>query len=176
MAVVGLLLGVVSGMAQTNSFAVSVKGTITQRNGTKIQVGDVPGEKPKCSELVSTCTNVLVLTVDENNNFVELDEVQPGTSNLIVKTIWISNRQAVTAAGKFNAGMVSESTVTLPNEIPSFNGDVQADGKISTSGKTSFSGKLLGVWNDNAANSSNPAAVFTGTIKSTGTITTPSNY
>jgi len=173
---VALLSGAVSGMAQTNSFTVSVKGTITQRNGTQTKIGDVSGTKPKCSELVTDCANVLVLIADENNNFTEIAEVQTGASNTIVSVIWESNRQAITAAGKFNAGLVSSGTVALPNGIPSFNGDVQVDGKISTSGKTSFSGKLIGVWNDDAANSADPAAVFKGTLKSTGTITTPVDY
>ena len=164
-----------SARAQTNSFTISVKGTITQRNGTKISVGTVKGQK-NCSQLVSTCANVLVLTVDENNNFVEVDEVQTGATNMIVNTIWGSDRTATTAAGHFNSALVSKKNVSLPNSIPTFNGDLQADGKISTSGKTSFGGTLTGVWNDQSASGITPSAVFKGSIKSTGTIEVPGNF
>ena len=157
------------------SFTVSVKGTITQQNGTKIKIGDVSGEKG-CSELVSTCSNLLVATYFQGDNYVEVDEVAPGATNVVVKVIWSSYRLGQTAAGKLNADLeTSDSdTVSLPNEIPSFNGDLQVDGKVNTSGKTSFSGKLIGVWNDSINGDTNaPNAVFKGTIKSTGTITTP---
>ena len=96
LAVVAVAGGVVQ--AQTNSFTVSVKGTITQRNGTKIKVGDVGGSKG-FSQLVSTNTNILVLTADENNNSFALDEVKPGATNSIVNRIWLSYAVAITAAG-----------------------------------------------------------------------------
>ncbi len=56
-----LLVGAVSSWAQTNAFVVSIKGTITQLDGTKVTIKDA---KKGVGGLVSPTNLVLVAIVE----------------------------------------------------------------------------------------------------------------
>ena len=170
-----MLLGSAVGWAGTNAFVISVKGTITQKDGTKIAVKDV---SKGVSGLVSTNSNILVLISSDSDNVVEIDEVNPATTN-IVNAIFVSSAQALLDSGKFNTALVADTFLGLPvtsfpTNIPAFNGDLQADGKV---GAKSFGGKLVGVWKDPLATpaSAASAAVFKGSISGTATSPVPAN-
>jgi hypothetical protein len=179
LAVIIMVTGGVASWAQTNAFKISIKGTVTEADGTKTQVKDITKGK---SGLLSDTNNILVLVYSEDSNSVEIDEVDTN-SNTIVSTITGSFRLAVLDSGKFNGdleaiGPTFSGEATFGNGIPAYNGDIQADGKtvIKNGQITSVGAKLTGAWNDPLASiSGNPAAVFKGTLKSSGTITVPSN-
>jgi hypothetical protein len=161
--------------ANTNAFEVAVKGTIT-RNSGKFQINN--------ASLLVSASNKLVLIVDTDDDDIELLEVNPATTN-IVRTIMATYRWAILDSGKFNADLESNgsgpqgSVTDFPNGTPSFNGDLQADGKatLTGSGKITAGAKLVGVWNDpNAQPFDAEPAVFKGTVKSLGSTTVPVDF
>jgi hypothetical protein len=161
--------------ANTNAFEVAVKGTIT-RNSGKLQITN--------ASLLVSPSNKLVLIVDTDDDDLEVVEVDPATTN-IVRTILATFVSAFLDSGKFNAdfeanGSGPQSAVTdFPDGTPSFNGDLQADGKatLTGSGKITASAKLVGVWNDpNAQPFDAEPAVFKGTMKSLGLTTVPTDF
>jgi hypothetical protein len=174
-----LVAGTVSSWAQTNAFTVSVKGTITQQDGTKVKVGDV---SKGVSSLVTNPANVLVVIVDQDSPNVLLAEVDPqATSNTtaIVRSIAETWSFASTVKGNFNTDLEEASGVTPFTTLPAFFGDLQLSGKskVKNDVLTGVSGKLAGVWMDPVLADTNlPPAIFSGSLKSTGTITVPSDY
>ena len=83
LAVIFMAVGSTASWAQTNAFRIGIKGTITQADGTKVQVKDIA---KGVSGLVSDTNNVLVLVYSQDNNGIEIDEVNTN-SNTIVNTI-----------------------------------------------------------------------------------------
>jgi hypothetical protein len=177
------VVGGTASWAQTNAFKVSIKGTVTvadgeTKNGTKIQVKDVAKGK---SGLLSDTNNVLMLIYSSVDNAIEVNEVDP-VANSIVRTIFSSFALAALDNGKFNSDLEDfdefGNGVTFTNNIPAFNGDLQADGKASVKNGqiTAIGAKLTGAWKDPRFDPSvEPAAVFKGTLKSFGTNAVPVN-
>src|ERR1041385_2285466 len=107
--VIAAIVAVVSGTAswaQTNSFKISIKGTVTYadgetRNGTKVQVKDISRGK---SGLLSDTNNILTLIYSAGDNAIEINEVDP-VANSIVRTIFSSFALAALDNGKFNSDL-----------------------------------------------------------------------
>ena len=180
LAVIFMVVGSTASWAQTNAFRISIKGTITQADGTKVQVKDIARG---VSGLVSDTNNVLVLVYSQDNNGIEIDEVNTN-SNTIVNTIAGTFRLAVLGSGKFNGDLEAvnsinsfDGAVTFSNGIPTYNGDYQADGKaiVKNGVLTGVGAKLVGAWQDPFGTLGVEAAVFKGTLKSSGTITVPAD-
>jgi hypothetical protein len=176
--VVSLVARAVSSWAQTNAYIISVKGTITQKDGTRIQVNNV---SKGISGLVSTDSDVLVLVASEDANAFEVDEVNPATTN-IVQGIMATFVAALLDSGQANGdleanGSGHNGTVTnFPAGIPDFSGDVQATLVFKSGTKKSVNGTLQGVWNDQLSGATNqPPSIFKGSVKSDGTIAVPLN-
>ena len=173
-----LFAGAVSSWAQTNAFVVSIKGTITQKDGTKVQIKDA---KKGVGGLVSPTNLVLVAIVSQTDSAFEIDEVNPLTTN-IVHGVAASVRLAVLDSGVFSTdlGAIGDgrngSATNFSAGVPSFGGDLLASGKLSSGAKASASATLSGVWNDHVnGDTSQPASIFKGTIKSLGTNPVPAN-
>src|SRR5205809_7625214 len=101
LAVIFMAVGSTASWAQTNAFRIGIKGTITQADGTKVQVKDIA---KGVSGLVSDTNNVLVLVYSQDNNGIEIDEVNTN-SNTIVNTIAGTFRLAVLNSVKFNGDL-----------------------------------------------------------------------
>jgi hypothetical protein len=173
-----MVIGVASARAQTNAFVIDVKGTITQKDGTKIQLKDVA---KGVTGLVSTDSDVLVLIVSKDKNAFEVDEVDPATSNT-VNAIMASFVAAFLDSGQFNGDLEADGTghgssvTTFPAAIPDFGGDVQATGRFTGTTKPAVTATLQGVWNDQKRGATTqPPSIFKGTLRSTGTITVPTD-
>jgi hypothetical protein len=173
-----LLAGAANTRAQTNAFVVSVKGTVTQTDGTKVVVKDL---SKGVSGLVSSTNNDLVVIVSRNDNMIEIDEVNPLTTN-IVHNVAASARMAILDSGAFSADLgsiglgVNGAVTSFPTNVPHFAGDLQASGKLSTGTKPGTSATLSGSWNDPVNGDTNQAAaLFKGTIKSIATNPVPAN-
>jgi hypothetical protein len=173
-----VLFGSVVVDAQISAFVVSIKGTITQEDGATIQVKDVAKD---VSALLPTNTNILVLFFSQNDNKLEVDEVDPATTN-IVRGIFANTFTASLDSGKFDANLIAHgggpqnSVTNFPSPIPAFNGVIMADGKVVFGTKASIKAKLVGVWKDpsfSPVSTNAPAAVFKGTLISTRTNDVP---
>jgi hypothetical protein len=171
-----MVIGVASAWAQTNAFVIDLKGTITQKDGTKIQLKDVA---KGVTGLVSTDSNVLVLITSKDDTAFEIDEVNPVTSNT-VHAIMGTFVAALLDSGQFNGDLEADGTghggsvTSFPAAIPDFSGDVQATGRFTGTTKPGVTATLQGVWNDQKSGATNqPPSIFKGTLRSTGTITVP---
>jgi hypothetical protein len=173
-----MLFGPAIAQAQIKAFVISIKGTITQDDGTTIQVKDV---EKGVSGLVST-NHILVLFISKNDNAIELDEVDPVATN-IVRGILVSRRTALFESGKFKSDLIAYalagSDAYFPAPIPPFNGGLIADGKVVLVGKPSIGAKLTGVWKDSGplsgTETNTPAASFKGSLTSIRTNALPDN-
>jgi len=155
---------------------VDIKGTVTQANGTKVLIKDVAKGH---SGLATSTNGVLVAIISQDFNVIEIDEVDP-VSGTTVNPIAATARVAILDSGVFNADLESigdgdnGSVTNFPAGVPNFAGDLMVTGKIGKGTKASASATVSGVWNDPVnGDTGQPAAVFKGTIKSTGTITVP---
>ena len=173
-----LLAGVASSWAQTNAFVVDIKGTVTQANGTKVLIKDVT---KGVSGLATSTNGVLVAIISQDFNVIEIDEVDP-VSGTTVNPIAASARVAILDSGAFNADLESigdgdnGAVTNFPAGVPNFAGDLMVTGKIGKGTKASTSATVSGVWNDSVnGDGSQPAAIFKGTIKSTGTNAVPTD-
>jgi hypothetical protein len=177
-AVAVVLLAVANTWAQTNAFVVSVKGTVTQADGTKVAIKDL---SKGVSGLVSSTNNDLVVVISRNDNAIEIDEVDPLTTN-IVHSFAASARMAILDSGAFDANLgsiglgINGAVTNFPVGVPHFAGDLQASGKLSAGTKPGASATLSGSWNDPVNGDTNQAAaLFKGTIKSIATNPVPAN-
>ena len=165
----------VASWAQTNTFKISIKGTITQDDGTKTQVKDIA---KGVSALLSDTNNILVAVYSADDNLLTIDEVDP-TNFSDVRVIASTFALAVLNSGKFNGDLeAGDVEVAFQPGIPVLNGDVQADGKavVKNGQVTGIGAKLTGAWASPTL-SSQPAAVFKGTLKSSSvTNAAPANW
>jgi hypothetical protein len=175
---VALFAGIASSWAQTNAFVVSVKGTITQKDGTKVTVKDA---KKGVGGLVSPTNLVLVLVISQTDNTMEIDEFDPLTTN-IVHGVAGSVRVAVLDSGAFGTGLGpigdgrNGSATNFTAGVPNFGGALLASGNLKGGTKPSASATLSGAWNDHAnGDTGQPASTFKGTLKSLGTNPVPAN-
>jgi hypothetical protein len=173
-----LLAGVANTWAQTNAYLVDVKGTITQKDGTKILVKDV---SKGVSALVSPTNLDLVVIVSQTDDAIEIDEVNPLTTN-IVHGVVASGNLAVLDSGAFGGalGPIGDgrngSTTNFAAGVPSLGGGLLITGTLKGGTKASVSGTLSGVWNDHVnGDTTEPASLFKGTIKSIATNPVPVN-
>src|SRR6266404_965538 len=158
-----LLAGATSSWAQTNAFAVSIKGTITKADGTKVLIKDV---SKGVSGLATSSNGVLVAIISQDFNAIEIDEVDP-VSGTTVNPIAATARVAILDSGAFNADLESigdgdnGSVTNFPAGVPNFAGDLIVTGKIGKGTKASTSATMGGVWNDPVnGDASQPAAIL----------------
>jgi hypothetical protein len=147
-----------------------VSGVINGTDGSSVKVTN--------EGLLTVSSNELAVVFDTDNNVWQLDEVNPGSSNAVVKFITGVSSMALQSKGTFLCDLHAGQRATFTNGIPPIGGDMYSSGKSSTTGKKpSFSAKLVGVWKDPTYLPTNATAyVIKGAIKSLGTITTPTNY
>ena len=168
--VVVVLAGLISAHATTNTFEVVVTGVIKGTDGSSVKVTN--------AGLLTNSTDKLAVVFDIGNNYWELDEVNPGSSNSVVRFITGVDSMAQDSKGAFLCDLYADRGATFTGGIPPIGGDIFASGKVATTGKKpSFSAKLVGVWKDPTYQPTNAIAYeIKGAIKSSGTITTPPNY
>ena len=77
--IVVFLAGFISAHATTNTFKVVVSGVIKGTDGSSIKVTS--------DALLTTSANELAVVFDTDNNYWELDEVNPGSSNSVVHSL-----------------------------------------------------------------------------------------
>lgn len=164
------LAGFISAHATTNTFRVVVSGVIKGTDGSSIKVTS--------EGLLTTSANELAVVVDTDNNYWELDEVNPGSSNSVVRMITGVNSMSLQSKGTFISDLHVGRGATFGSGIPPIGGDIFASGKFLRNGaKPSFRANLVGVWKDPTYSPKSAAAYsIKGAIKSTEAITTPPNY
>jgi hypothetical protein len=168
--IVVFLAGLISAHATTNTFEVDVSGVIKGSDGSSVKVEN--------SELLTNSADELAVVFDTVRNYWELDEVNPASSNSIVRFITGVDSMAQGSKGAFLCDLYTGDGTTFSGGVPPIGGDIFVSGKLSTTGKKpSFSAKLDGVWKDPTYRPTNSIAYeVKGAIKSSGTLTTPPNY
>ncbi|HUI05383.1 MAG TPA: hypothetical protein VL486_00095 [Verrucomicrobiae bacterium] len=165
---VGLLAGATS-WADTNSFRVDIKGTVTSDAG-KVKVDTASLLSTSGTELVLTAMggpDVADFGSAAGDFYMEIDEVDVATTN-VVNTLFTSfgSGQLGNAVKTFLFDYNDPDAFTAP--VPAMNGYLffQGNAKVKSDVLQGISGTLGGVWKVSTLDSTNDStAFFKGTLK-----------
>ena len=171
---IGLLLAAGSSWAQTNSFQVSINGTIT-RDTDKFSV--------KTASLLSSSSNIVVLTTiaDTNGVFmISIDEINPaaaeGATNVVRRLITNYWDGVQVGKGTFASNLSNNNGYVGFPELPGMDGNLMLVGTIMVKNDTvqGLSGTINGFWKHPAWQpTSEPGALFKGTLKTKAAVPVP---
>jgi hypothetical protein len=173
---IALLLAAVSSWAQTNSFQVDIKGTIT-RDADKISV--------QTANLLLSPSHIAVLTTMSSNNptgffMITIDEIDPaiaaGGTN-VVRRLFANGWDGVQVSkGTFASGFWGNYPPPVMTNLPTINGVLMIVGtvKVKNDQLQGLSGTINGFWKHPLWTPTNePAALFKGTIKTKAPVAIP---